>query len=222
MIFKSNEGTQKSMSGLFQDRRIRLILATLGAALGIAIYLGARLQSHSSGDVFDLSLLTKKENLGREMLAALDHLDEDGLSRGSAVLICTRGKVRFRFYTGDAPKTVRRIAELIASGFYNGLTFHRVVPGFVAQGGDPTGTGIGGSGVKLPPEFNRRLHVLGVIAMARSSDLESADSQFYFSLGTHPHLDHQYTVFGKVVEGLEVLDQIQVGDRINQMVLELR
>ncbi|NBU22086.1 peptidylprolyl isomerase [bacterium] len=125
-----------------------------------------------------------------------------------------QGTIKFKFYTQDAPKTVARIVELIQQGFYNGLTFHRVVPGFVIQGGDPSGNGTGGSGQRLQAEFNNRQHIEGTVAMARAEDPNSADSQFYISLGTHPHLDHNYTVFAQVIEGMDVAKQIKVGDKI--------
>ena len=126
----------------------------------------------------------------------------------------------FKFYPTKAPNTVNRIVELIKSGFYDGLTFHRVVPNFVAQGGDPTGTGTGGSGKKLKAEFNDIQHIRGTVAMARASEPDSADSQFYLALTTLPHLDGNYTVFGQVVEGLELLDKIKVGDKMLSVVVE--
>lgn len=147
-------------------------------------------------------------------------VDSNGLSHATAVIQTTRGKIKFKFYSKDAPNTVRREIELIEKGFYNGLTFHRVVPGFVVQGGDPTGTGMGGSGVKQPAEFNSRKHVPGAVAMARAQDVNSADSQFYITLGTHPHLDNQYTIFGQVTEGIDVANQIQVGDRMTSFTIE--
>jgi len=120
----------------------------------------------------------KVSKLSAEIENALQ-TDDQGLSHAVAVIQTTRGRIKFKFYTKDAPNTVHREAELIQSGFYNGLIFHRVVPGFVVQGGDPTGTGMGGSGLKQKAEFNTRKHVPGAVAMARSSDPNSADSQFY-------------------------------------------
>src|SRR3989338_6169892 len=93
-----------------------------------------------------------------------------------------KGNIIFEMVPDVAPKTVARITELIQQGFYNGLNFHRVEPGFVIQGGDPNGNGTGGSGVKLPAEFNKKLHLLGTVAMARAQDPDSADSQFYICL----------------------------------------
>lgn len=147
-------------------------------------------------------------------------IDSNGLSKATAILTTAKGVVKFKFYTQDAPATVKRIVELINSGYYNGLTFHRVVPGFVVQGGDPTGTGSGGSGQKLKAEFNDRKHLLGAVAMARTADPNSADSQFYITLGVHPHLDHQYTVFGQVIEGMDVVQKIQMGDKMTTVTIE--
>ncbi|NDD91109.1 peptidylprolyl isomerase [bacterium] len=146
--------------------------------------------------------------------------DSLGLSKSTVIITTTKGVMKYKFYSKDAPKTVARMVELIQQGFYNGLTFHRVVPGFVIQGGDPSGNGTGGSGKKLPAEFNSRRHVEGSVAMARAADPNSADSQFYISLGRHPHLDGQYTVFGQLVEGQSVASQIAVGDRMTSVTIE--
>ncbi len=146
--------------------------------------------------------------------------DEAGLSKSVATIETPKGKIKFRFYTKDAPNTTARIVELIQSGFYNGLNFHRVEPGFVIQGGDPNGNGTGGSGKKLNAEFNSRKHLLGTVAMARAQDPNSADSQFYIALGPIPQLDGSYTVFGQVSEGIEVVQQIVVGDKITKASVE--
>ncbi len=130
------------------------------------------------------------------------------------------GPIEIEFYAKDAPQTVARIQELVKSGFYNGLSFHRVVPGFVVQGGDPRGDGTGGSGTKLKAEFNTRHHVEGTVAMARAQDKDSADSQFYISLGTHPHLDNSYTVFGQVTKGMDAVKKIKVGDKMKTVTLK--
>lgn len=124
------------------------------------------------------------------------------------------GNVDIELYPQDAPKTVARILELAKKGFYDGLTFHRVVPNFVVQGGDPRGDGTGGSGQNLPAEFNSREHVEGTVAMARAQDPNSADSQFYIALARLPHLDKNYTVFGQVVKGMDAVKKIKVGDKM--------
>ena len=113
-----------------------------------------------------------------------------------------------------APKHVARIKELVRKGFYDGLAFHRVLPGFMAQTGDPRGDGTGGSGQKLSAEFSDEPHVRGTLSMARSRSPDSADSQFFIVFEPAPHLDGQYTVFGRVIEGADVIDQIERGDRI--------
>ncbi len=130
------------------------------------------------------------------------------------------GIVKFEMYPDSAPKTVARITELIQKKFYDGLTFHRVVPGFVVQGGDPKGNGTGGSGLNLPAEFNQRKHIPGTVAMARAQNPNSADSQFYICLGTPTHLDGQYTVFGQVTEGMDIVQKIKVGDVMKKVTLE--
>jgi cyclophilin family peptidyl-prolyl cis-trans isomerase len=147
-------------------------------------------------------------------------VDANGLSKTGVSLQTTQGLIRFKLYSNDAPQTAQRIVELVQQGFYNGLTFHRVIPDFVVQGGDPTGTGSGGSGKKLKAEFNSRHHVAGTVAMARAADPDSADSQFYITLSPQPHLDQQYTVIGQVTEGLEVAKKLKVGDKIISMQIE--
>ncbi|HUK57038.1 MAG TPA: peptidylprolyl isomerase [Nitrospiria bacterium] len=133
-----------------------------------------------------------------------------------------KGNIIFEMLPDAAPKTVARITELIKQGFYNGLTFHRVEPGFVIQGGDPNGNGTGGSGVKLKAEFNKTPHLLGTVAMARSSDPDSADSQFYICLAPQPFLDGKYTVFGQVTDkaSLDVIQKIRKGDAMRKVTVK--
>ena len=122
------------------------------------------------------------------------------------------GRVVIQLRPDKAPKTVARIKELAREGFYDGTPFHRVIPDFMAQGGDPTGTGTGGSGRTLPAEFSDIRHERGTVSMARSSNPNSADSQFFICFAPAPHLDGQYTAFGQVVEGMEFVDRIKKGD----------
>jgi peptidyl-prolyl cis-trans isomerase B (cyclophilin B) len=129
------------------------------------------------------------------------------------------GEIRLEFYPGDAPKTVENFVTLAKKGFYNGLSFHRVVPDFVVQGGCPKGNGTGGPGYQIKAEFNKQKHVRGTLAMARSQDPDSAGSQFYICYGTTPHLDGQYTVFGHVVSGMEHVDRIKQGDKMTSIAI---
>jgi peptidylprolyl isomerase len=121
------------------------------------------------------------------------------------------GTVKIHLRPDVAPNTVERIKELTKKGFYDGLAFHRVIPGFMAQGGDPKGDGTGGSGQKLKAEFSAVRHARGTVSMARASDPDSADSQFFICFAPAPHLDGQYTVWGEVVEGMEFVDLIKKG-----------
>ena len=129
------------------------------------------------------------------------------------------GRVVFEFYPKDAPNTVDNFIKLTNKGFYNGLTFHRVVPGFVAQGGCPLGTGTGGPGYKIKAEFNSQKHLKGGVAMARSQHPDSAGSQFYICLEPQPGLDNQYTVFGQVIEGMELVEGIKIGDVMKKVTI---
>jgi peptidyl-prolyl cis-trans isomerase B (cyclophilin B) len=129
------------------------------------------------------------------------------------------GEIRLEFYPEDAPKTVENFVTLAKKGFYNGLNFHRVVPDFVVQGGCPKGNGTGGPGYMIKAEFNKQKHVRGTLAMARSQDPDSAGSQFYICYGNTPHLDGQYTVFGKVVSGMEHVDRIKQGDKMTSVTI---
>ena len=123
------------------------------------------------------------------------------------------GKVVVQLRPDLAPQHVYRIQQLTANGFYNGLVFHRVIPGFMAQGGDPKGTGEGGSTLPdVPAEFNQLPHVRGVASMARAEDLNSANSQFFIMLAPRFVLDNKYSGFGRVIEGMAFVDRIAVGE----------
>ncbi len=124
------------------------------------------------------------------------------------------GKMVAELYPEVAPNTVNNFISLIKKGFFDGLIFHRVIPGFMIQGGDPQGSGMGGPGYEIPGEFtangvqNDLKHDRGVLSMARSSNPDSAGSQFFIMVDPAPHLDGQYAAFGKVIEGMEVADAI--------------
>jgi peptidylprolyl isomerase len=138
----------------------------------------------------------------------------------------TKGPVVIRTRPDLAANHVARIVELVSEGFYNGVPFHRVIDNFMAQTGDPTGTGMGGSGKNLKAEFSDARHVRGVCSMARAQDPNSADSQFFICFADATFLDRQYTVWGEVIEGMENVDKIKRGepvkdpDRITSMTVE--
>jgi len=136
------------------------------------------------------------------------------------------GEIRLEFFPADAPKHVENFVKLASQGFYDGTTFHRVEPGFVVQAGDPLSKtlkqgdpkiGTGDPGYKLKAEFNKRPFTRGILGMARSRDPDSAGSQFYIMLGDAAHLNGQYTAFGRVTSGMEVVDGIKPGDRITSI-----
>lgn len=143
---------------------------------------------------------------------------------GHYVTVATdRGTFVIELYPKVAPQTVENFEKLVKQGFYNNLTFHRVVPEFVVQGGDPDGTGAGGPGYELPAEISQtEKHLRGTVAMARKGDAvnpqrRSSGSQFYVCLEPQPSLDKGYTIFGGVVKGMDVIDKIEVGDHMTKL-----
>src|SRR3954462_14655738 len=126
----------------------------------------------------------------------------------TATIETDAGTMTAELYPKIAPQTVNAFVFLAKEGFYEGVIFHRVIPGFMIQGGDPTGTGTGGPGYKLKAEFNDLKHDKGVLSMARTNDPNSAGSQFFVMHDRAPHLDRQYTAFGKITQGQEVIDKI--------------
>lgn len=128
------------------------------------------------------------------------------------------GTVKIELHEKDAPGTVANFEKLAGEGFYNGLKFHRVIPGFVAQGGCPHGTGTGGPGytIKCETKDNPNKHVRGVLAMAHAGK-DTGGSQFYITYDAFPHLDGVHTVFGKIVEGMDIVDKIQQGDKMKEV-----
>lgn len=141
-----------------------------------------------------------------------------------AVIETDRGDIVCQLYPDKAPLSVTNFIELAKGGFYNGLTFHRVVPGFVIQGGDPTGTGTGGPGYTIPAEIGLP-HESGALAWARlpdqvNKDRRSSGSQFYITLDKVSFLDGQYTVFGQTIKGSDVTQKIKQGDKIKQIKIE--
>ena len=125
------------------------------------------------------------------------------------------GNVLIELRPDLAPNHVKRITSLVKEGFYDGLVFHRVIPDFMAQGGDPLGNGTGGSGQNIDAEFSNEKHIRGTVSMARAQDPNSADSQFFICFKDAPWLDGQYTIWGQVVKGMDIVDKIKKGDGSN-------
>ncbi|MGH7727642.1 MAG: peptidylprolyl isomerase [Vulcanimicrobiaceae bacterium] len=137
-----------------------------------------------------------------------------------ARIATSRGEIVFRFHPEVAPRHCASFIKLARAGFYDGLSFHRVEPGFVIQGGCPEGNGRGGPGYRIPAEFSDLPHRAGTVAMARAADPDSAGSQFYICLDDARFLDRQYTVFGDLVSGMEAVGAIRVGDRMETVTIE--
>jgi len=135
-----------------------------------------------------------------------------------AVIETEKGNIVIELFEKDAPNTVANFESLIKKGFYNGLIFHRVIPGFVIQGGCPHGTGTGGPGYKIKCEINPNKHLRGSLSMAHAGK-DTGGSQFFVCYDAFPHLDGLHTVFGKVLEGMEVVDKIKQGDKMKEVTI---
>ena len=154
------------------------------------------------------------------VLMSIQSMTEAGETKSpKAVIEMDAGKVVIEFYEKDAPATVANFVKLAKKGFYDGLSLHRVVPGFVVQGGGPKGDGTGGPGYTIKDEFNSRKHLTGTVAMARTPAPNSAGSQFYICLAPQPALDGKYAVFGQVVEGMDVVMKIKRGDIMKKVTI---
>ena len=154
------------------------------------------------------------------VLAMVGHESLAGNLEDTLYMDLKYGRVVIEMRSDLAPNHVSRIKELVRSEFYDGVVFHRVIDGFMAQGGDPTGTGTGGSGENIDAEFSNARHVRGTLSMARAQNPNSADSQFFICFADVPHLDGQYTVWGKVIEGMEHVDKIKRGTPQNNGLVE--
>jgi peptidyl-prolyl cis-trans isomerase B (cyclophilin B) len=136
----------------------------------------------------------------------------------SAVIKTAKGDLALELYPQDAPVTVNSFVSLARKGFYNGLTFHRIIPGFMAQGGDPTGTGSGGPGYKFQDEFSSRTHQAGSLSMANSGPGTNG-SQFFICYAPQPHLNGKHTVFGQLTQGMDILTQLANGDKMTEVII---
>jgi peptidyl-prolyl cis-trans isomerase B (cyclophilin B) len=156
--------------------------------------------------------------------AAPEAATQAELEGKTATIKTNLGDIKIEFFAKEAPQTVTNFLFLAGEGFYDNLTFHRRVEGFVLQGGDPAGDGTGGPGYNVPAEINQHKHVRGAVATARLGDAAnptkaSSGSQFYIVLEAAPYLDNEYTVFGQVVEGMDIVDQLQVGAVIESVTI---
>jgi len=202
-----------------------LITTFVGAISGIFFYRGAKsrlvdtdpsIEMPGTRPFFSQSIVSTPA----PKLSVFDFgTNDNGLSIGRIKVVTNRGEFTIQLYTQDAPHSTHRFVDLILQQFYDGLSFHRVVPGFVVQTGDPSHTGRGGSGTKLDPEFNDRPHIQGTVSLARGENPNSADSQFFITLTNQPQLDRKFTVIGQVTDGINTLSLIQKNDLLIRMEL---
>jgi peptidyl-prolyl cis-trans isomerase B (cyclophilin B) len=136
----------------------------------------------------------------------------------TATIKTAKGDIVMELYAKDAPVTVNNFVSLAKKGFYNGLTFHRIIPGFMAQGGDPTGNGTGGPGYKFQDEFSQRTHITGSLSMANSGP-NTNGSQFFICYAPQPHLNGKHTVFGQCTSGMDVLNKLVNGDKMTEVII---
>jgi cyclophilin family peptidyl-prolyl cis-trans isomerase/predicted GIY-YIG superfamily endonuclease len=210
-----DERTARSIEARFKrlNREAKLEALRLRQAFGIPMHKPPLCEDAAKGG----TMTANTPPVGEELRTLLER------AKTSQVRISTdKGDIVFTFFPDDAPQHAAAFVKLADNGFYDGLKFHRVEPGFVVQGGDPSGNGTGGPGYRLKAEFNERPHVRGTVAMARAASPDSAGSQFYICLDDARFLDRQYTVFGQMTDGFEALDAIRVGDTMNKVTVESR
>ncbi len=138
----------------------------------------------------------------------------------TAIMETNKGTMVLELFNRDAPKTVNNFVFLARAGFYDNTTFHRVIAGFMAQGGDPTGTGSGGPGYNIPDEITSHKHLTGTLSMANRNAPNTSGSQFFICFAPQPHLDGGYSVFGQLVEGMDVLNSIVQGDKLIRVTIK--
>ena len=198
-----------------QKRVLLIFLSALGC---VALFAGCVVITGYSSKA---NVEKKSSTEAKKEIPIKEETTDTPTEPGQKALIETdKGQMTILLYPEVAPETVNNFVALAQKGFYDDLTFHRVVPGFVIQGGDPQGNGSGGPGYNIKAEFNSRKHIRGTVAMARSTEPDSAGSQFYICLAPQPSLDGNYTIFGQVVDGMEVIDKIVIGDVMKRVYLE--
>jgi peptidylprolyl isomerase/peptidyl-prolyl cis-trans isomerase B (cyclophilin B) len=211
--FTADAAEARSVEARFKllTRREKMRLLAADEAFGLRVNKPPSLNSAREGT----TVATHQHPQADELPALVE------TARTSQIRIATdKGDITFTFFADDAPVHSAAFLKLAQAGFYDGLSFHRVEPGFVVQGGDPDGNGTGGPGYRLKAEFSPRPHVRGTVAMARSSQPDSAGSQFYICLDDARFLDNQYTVFGQMNDGFDALDAIRVGDVMRSITVE--
>ena len=193
----------------------KIVAIALIVISGVAVFVAANYWAAQRPQPQPPKMVLTHEGWEFKMVKAVAVLKAEGkdLENHLTLILSTGGSVIIELMPDKAPNHVARFKELARQGFYDSIVFHRVIEGFMAQTGDPTGTGSGGSGVSIDAEFNDVPHVRGVVSTARAEDQNSADSQFFIMLDTASHLDGQYTAWGRVIAGMEFVDALARGER---------
>ena len=185
-----------------------MIVENLPRIAGIILVLGAFFAASCGGAAPE-----------RKTYSAPPPMKIDTSKKYTATIETEKGNLVLELFASDAPVTVNNFVFLAGEGFYNETTFHRVIPGFMAQGGDPTGTGTGGPGYAFADEFTEHTHVIGTLSMANAGS-NTNGSQFFITYAPQPHLDGRHSVFGRLIEGMEVLENIKQGDAMERITIE--
>ena len=208
---KSNNPKKgRGQSTVWYKNKITLIIAAVVVCiLGIILILGRTGVIDMKSPEPQSSQNSKSYNSPIPMVIDVNH-------KYTATIKTAKGDLVLELYPKDAPVTVNNFVSLARRGFYNGLTFHRVIPGFMAQGGDPSGNGTGGPGYKFQDEFSQRSHVAGALSMANSGP-DTNGSQFFICYAPQPHLNGKHTVFGQLIQGMDVLTRLVNGDKMTEV-----
>lgn len=195
----------------YRNRNFVLTIGSLIVIAGVILTLGLI-------GVIKMPFEQAKNTSGASNLKSPIPIVIDLNKKYTATIKTANGDIVLELYPKDAPVTVNNFVSLARKGFYNGLTFHRVIPGFMAQGGDPKGDGTGGPGYTFQDEFSQRKHVTGALSMANSGP-NTNGSQFFICYAPQPHLDGKHTVFGQCIEGMDVLNKLVNGDRMIEVII---
>jgi len=193
-----------------------MITKSLSRMAGIALVLVTLLLASCGGQAPGPS-----PTPGPKTYSAPPPMTIDTSKQYTATIETEKGNLVLELFASDVPVTVNNFVFLAREGFYDGTTFHRVVPDFVAQGGDPTGTGTGTPGYSFADEFTEHTHVTGALSMANSG-ANTNGCQFFITYAPQPHLDGKHSVFGQLIEGMDVLEEIEQGDTIIRITIEVR
>lgn len=208
---KDRKNTQNRKSSWLMNNKIILIIAAIVIVAGIILTLGLT-------GVISMPPQESKSSPDPKSLKSPIPMVIDLNKKYTATIKTAKGDIVCELYAKDAPVTVNNFVSLSRRGFYNGLTFHRVIPGFMAQGGDPNGNGTGGPGYKFQDEFSQRTHVTGTLSMANSGP-NTNGSQFFICYAPQPHLNGKHTVFGQCTQGMDVVQKLVNGDKMIEIVI---